>query len=501
MIRTLNAPTVRTSLGFVGLALFCLVLADIEVTTLDPWAEFRRMVVGFLTPDFFAIDQLGEAILQTVAFAVLGVAFGAIFGFILAPFFQHFAPLRWACAFIRAIHEIFWALIFIQMFGPSPVTGILAIAIPYAGICAKVYAEILEEADLRAVRTLPAGTSRVAAFFYAKLPDVWAYMKNYTFYRLECGLRSSAVLGFVGLPTLGFYLESFFSEGYYSEASALLILFFLIIATIRFWMRPKLSWLYVLGAGLVVAVTDTTSRFKWAHVVRFFAEDIWPAPIRSAESYDSAFWSSLGDWSWTLFSTQALPGIFATILLTQIALVGTGFLTLLFYPIVSERFFGPIGRTIGHVFLVVARSTPEYILAYIFLQFWGPSMLPAIIALSLHNGAIIGHLVGRHSNELERRADAPRGINLYAFEVTPRVYGQFLAFLFYRWEVIMRETAILGILGIYTLGFYIDSAIADIRIDRAMALILITALLNVVVDICSRSIRKRLRLRTSPDVA
>jgi phosphonate transport system permease protein len=44
-----------------------------------------------------------------------------------------------------------------------------------------------------------------------------------------------------------------------------------------------------------------------------------------------------------------------------------------------------------------------------------------------------------------------------------RVYGQFLAFLFYRWEVMMRESAILGILGIYTLGFYIDTTSQLIR--------------------------------------
>lgn len=44
------------------------------------------------------------------------------------------------------------------------------------------------------------------------------------------------------------------------------------------------------------------------------------------------------------------------------------------------------------------------------------------------------------------------------------MYGQFLAFLFYRWEVIVRETAILGILGIRTLGFYVDSVIAGATI-------------------------------------
>lgn len=496
----LKAPTIRTSLGFLALALLCLGLSDIEITTLDPWGELGRMVRGFATPDFVGIDRLADALLQTVAFAVLGVAFGAAGGFVLAPLFHRSAALRWGCAFVRAIHEIFWALIFIQMFGPSPVTGVLAIAIPYAGICAKVYAEILEEADLRAARMLPPGTGAVSAFFYARLPDVWAHIRTYTFYRLECGLRSSAVLGFVGLPTLGFHLESYFSQGRYSEVGALLILFFVIIAAIRAWMRPKLAWLYVLAAPVVLATGEGTTSFDWANVVRFLTQDIWPAPLVGATAFDGTTIVALGRWLGAIVSDQALPGIVATVLLTQVALVGTGFLTLLFYPLVSERFFGRAGRTLGHVFLVVCRSTPEYILAYIFLQLWGPSMLPAMLALSLHNGAIIGHLVGRHANELERRPDAPRGVNLYFYEVMPRVYGQFLAFLFYRWEVIMRETAILGILGIQTLGFYIDSAISEIRFDRAALLILITAFLNIGVDACSRGIRARLRLRLSPDV-
>ena len=97
------------------------------------------------------------------------------------------------------------------------------------------------------------------------------------------------------------------------------------------------------------------------------------------------------------------------------------------------------------------------------------------------------------------RADAPRGLSLYAYEVTPRVYGQFLAFLFYRWEIIMRETGILGLLGIATLGFYVDSAIQDIRMDRAMVLILVTALLNIGIDAASRRLRARLHLRTTPE--
>jgi len=144
--------------------------------------------------------------------------------------------------------------------------------------------------------------------------------------------------------------------------------------------------------------------------------------------------------------------------------------------------------------MVVLRSTPEYVLAYIFLQLWGPSMLPAIAALALHNGGIIATLTGRHADTFTLRPDAPRGFDRYGYEVLPRVYGQFLAFLFYRWEIIMRETAILGILGVRTLGFYIDSAISELRLDRAVLLIFLTGLLNLVIDAFSRALRSRLRL-------
>jgi phosphonate transport system permease protein len=489
------SQSVIVSCFFVAIAACCLLFADLSITTQEPWTELERMLLGVLTPDFLAVETIGTAILQTVAFALVGVALAAFGGFILAQFF-HIAIVRWSCAVVRAIHELFWALIFLQVLGLSPLTGVLAIAIPYAGICAKVYAETLEEDPPAALKVLPAGVSTVSAFFYVRLPDAWVHIKNYTFYRFECGLRSSAVLGFVGLPTLGYYLETAFGEGNYSEAAALLIIFYLLIATLRFWVKPRLLGLYLVAAPFLL---DGSSDIRLANIQRFLTEDIVPAPLRGADLGAAQTWADLADWLGMMLGDQALPGIVATVLLTQIALVGTAFLALAFFPLISEQFFGRAGRTVGHVFLVVARSTPEFILVYIFLQLWGPSMLPAIVALALHNGAIIGHLLGRYSDEIRLRTDSAGGVNRYAFEIVPRMYGQFLAFLFYRWEIIMRETAIVGVLGIATLGFYIDSAIADIRLDRAMLLILVTALLNLSIDSLSRRIRARLRLTTRVD--
>ena len=71
------------------------------------------------------------------------------------------------------------------------------------------------------------------------------------------------------------------------------------------------------------------------------------------------------------------------------------------------------------------------------------------------------------------------------------------------WSIVVVNLATgevaVGILGIATLGFYVDSAFADLRFDRALFLILITAALNMAIDVASRSIRARLRLKTRPE--
>ncbi|MGI9332182.1 MAG: PhnE/PtxC family ABC transporter permease [Gammaproteobacteria bacterium] len=488
--------TVQVSLVLCAIAFALAFVADLEIATLDPWFELRRMARGLVTPDFLATEHLARAVLYTVCFALIGVAVGSMAGFVLALVFQY-RIVRVGSAFVRAVHELFWALIFLQVFGLTPVTGVLAIAIPYAGIFAKVFAEILEESDQSALRTVAPGTGAVSVFMFARLPDALAHFKTYTLYRLECGLRSSAVLGFVGLPTLGYHLESAFAQGKYSEVAALLLIFYLVISTIKLWVRARLVPVYLLVA---VFALPWEGEIGFGNIVQFFTHDVLPHPLRVSGALNPETFAALGAWTWDLLRTQALPGVLNTIVLTQIALVGSGILTLLLFPLISPKFFGRGGRTVGHVFLVVARSTPEYVLTLVFLLLWGPSMLPAIVALSLHNGAIIGHLIGRYTEKMSMRPDRATGANLYFFEILPRVYGQFLAFAFYRWEVIMRETAILGILGVATLGFYIDSAFADLRFDRALLLILVTAFLNLGVDALSRTIRARLKLRNSPDL-
>lgn len=484
-----SSKELNVSLVFVVVFIFSLFFADLEISAYEPFLELSKFVTSIKDINFSSIDLLIDAALQTIYIATMAIVFSAILGFILSFYFSNII-VRTILAYIRAIHEIFWALIFLQVFGLSTVTAILAIVLPYSAILAKVYAEILEEYDTFDKKTVSRKASRVSLFFYTKLPNAMPHIISYTLYRFECAMKSSAILGFVGITTLGYYLSSSFNEGLYNEVWLMLIIFYILIASIKFWFN-KFTILVLFVISLIQMPLSLNS-FSSENLSRFLFEDIVPSPIKN----DYSFIEGL-TWFYKIFINEIVPGIFNTIVLTQVSLVATAVLALVLFPLISYRFVGKFGRFFSHIFLVVLRSTPEYILAFLFLSIFGASMLPAVVALMLHNGAIIAFIIGKQSNEIDYVLDKSTHLNLYTYEVLPKLYNSFLAFLFYRWEVIMRESAILGMLGVATLGFYIDSAIADIRLDKVVILLFFTALLNITIDLISKKVRDYLKTDAS----
>ena len=483
------------SLVFFIVALLCIPFADLVIYQVEPWDELTRMGQGLLQPSFPEFSVLAESLIVTVAFALIAVSVAAVLGLLLALVF-HIRAVRIFSASIRAVHELFWGLIFMQVYGLSATTGVLAILVPFTGIFAKMFAEIIEQQSSLPNSTLSTKTDRFSRYCYSWLPQAWPQMVSYTRYRFECALRSSTILGFIGLPTLGFYLETAFKQGQYDEAAGLLFSFFILIATIRWWLH--LSWLknkgllshILIPVYLVLAVIalPEAPQVYGSSLVQFLTHDIWPKAVLSGDLIASMNW-----YQHQLFDV-AMPALWDTLLLSQLALVLTGLLVLLFYPWASKAFFPAkfsVVRGFGRTALLVLRSVPEMIFAFVFLLILGPSGIPAVLALALHNAGLISYLLMRHSEQLSYRADSGMGLNHYFYDVTPKVYPHFLSLLLYRWEVIIRESAILGILGITTLGFYIDSAFEDIRYDRALFLIVISALLNIAVDSFSRKIRSK----------
>ena len=460
------------------------ILGDVQIYTAEPWPHFKTMLSGLFRPSVEQPLSLVYDLLYTLAYALLGVSTSVVAGFILSLLYQN-SLVRGLCAFFRAIHELFWALIFIQIFGLSASSAILAIAIPYACTFARVFHDIYQQAPLKVDQLRLQGAAKFSYFLYVLMPQVWGEMSAYLRYRFECGVRTSAVLGFVGLPTIGFHLETAFKQGDYSYAGALLLAFYLLIASIKYWLKLGLLPLYLLLSIYFLPSNDFIN--SNANIWRFVSADIWPASLQN-QGY-SVLEIVLGYLSWLsdLVMLQGLQGVVNTVLLSVMAGAATALCCMLLAPNVAVFKDNWLVDKFSASALLIMRSTPEYILAFILLLLLGPSMLAAVIALAIHNAGLICYL-------LQRRVDgdyraAKMSFSRYFYKVLPKSYPQFISLLMYRAEIILRESAILGVLGIATLGFYIDSAFEDLRFDRALALLLITALLNVALDQCSRKIQ------------
>ena len=202
-----------------------------------------------------------EAALHTVAFAAaatsLALAAGAVLGVLASRRWWRrvgaprglgaagHAAVRIAIGLLRSVHELLWAAVLLAAFGLHPAAAVLAIALPYAGTLAKVFSEMLDEApDDVALALEGAGAAPLASFAFGLLPRVLPDAGAYAFYRFECALRSAAVLGFFGFPTLGKLVWESAGQLYYNELWTYLYTLIALIVAVEAWsaaLRQRLT--------------------------------------------------------------------------------------------------------------------------------------------------------------------------------------------------------------------------------------------------------------------
>ncbi len=193
--------------------------------------------------------QVGAALLRTVAYALAAMSLAVVAAAPLALLASGAwwrgrgrlgSGVRWAVrglvVVLRSVHELLWAVLFLAAFGLSPATGLLALALPYAGTLAKVWSEILDEADPRPAAALEAlGATPLTRFLFGILPVALPDVSAYAFYRLECCVRSAAVLGFFGIPTIGFLIARSFENLHYREVWAQLWALVAVVLVLEGW--------------------------------------------------------------------------------------------------------------------------------------------------------------------------------------------------------------------------------------------------------------------------
>jgi phosphonate transport system permease protein len=144
----------------------------------------------------------------------------------------HFA-FRRVLELFRSVPDIVYALILVWTFGVGPLAGILAIALHTVGALGKLFAEVVENADMRpweAVRAM--GGTWAHGLRFAILPQVLPNFLSYVLLRFEINVRGATVIGFVGAGGIGQELYSVISFNYYQEIGAIIVLIILAVSLI-----------------------------------------------------------------------------------------------------------------------------------------------------------------------------------------------------------------------------------------------------------------------------
>jgi phosphonate transport system permease protein len=211
---------------------------------------FRDFLEASIRPELSAafILLVIQSAWTTVTYAVAGLCLGMLVGIVSAMTALwagrkeksinrfYVAAIRIFLAFLRAVHELVWAWLFIIGFGLTPMAAILALAIPYGGILGRVYYDSLLIAPEPPIRALQlTGATDLKILIYGQLPLVFPNLVSYTFYRFECAIRAATVMGFVGIGGLGMQIELSLSDLLFNEVWTLLYAMIFLIVVVDVW--------------------------------------------------------------------------------------------------------------------------------------------------------------------------------------------------------------------------------------------------------------------------
>jgi len=220
--------------------------------------RITAFVGRMLPPDlsWSFVTGLGEAVLQTVAIALIGTLVGVILAIALAVpatstlTFAHsdspakhgvtdrvsrwllFWSTRLVLNVLRSIPELVWVLVCILAVGIGPFAGTIALGLHTAGVLGKLYAETMEEVPLppmEALRSL--GARPLQLLLWAIWPQARPLLISYTVLRLDMNLRASTILGLVGGGGLGQAIYNNVQLGFYPRLSTLILVIYALVVT------------------------------------------------------------------------------------------------------------------------------------------------------------------------------------------------------------------------------------------------------------------------------
>jgi phosphonate transport system permease protein len=507
------------------------------------WAQFWGAALHPALDPAFLTLALAEAV-TTLAYAVGGTFLSLLIGLaggVLASevWWQAFWPaharrtwltVRAVLAGPRAIHEVIWGLLLINILGLNPWAAVLSIAIPFGAVTAKVFAEILDETPRGVWRALlSGGSSPLAALGYSLLPQALPNLLAYAFYRFECSIRSAAVLGLIGAGGLGYQLLLSFQSLRYAEMWTLLWALMALSGVVDLWsgrVRRSLRAASCVGAPSISSAASAPGRALTRAMLAglalvplaFLYLRLDPAALFAPRALMQFIRLGRALWPPALEPTL-LAELFSqtaqtlAISILALMLAASGGLALSFFaarnltlgwmdgsrPPRWQRWLGWGVLALTRGLLLLLRAVPASVWALILLFVFFPGILPGALALGLYTLGILGRLMAEVIEELDERplralsALGASGPQVFAYGIFPRALPNLVSYGLYRWEVCVRETVMVGVVGAAGLGRAIAEHLSNFDYAALTTTLLAFAVLTFLVDMVSAATRQALR--------
>jgi phosphonate transport system permease protein len=438
--------------------------------------------------------------------------------------------------FMRAVPDLVWALLFVAAVGLGPLAGTLALTIAYGGVLGRVYADVFEHVDSQPLEALQStGATRLQIFLRGVWPQALPHLVAYSLYSFECCLRAAAVLGFVGSGGIGYEIAVSMKLFDYGQVLTLLLTFIALLAGTdalsRFARKhvinnPTQKVVSRNGGMSVWNVLPGNSRL---FVILGFALSLLVVCFSlagfSAEAFASAgligslagfvrhmlppdvsweFIRGLGTALLQTISISLLGTLTGLVLAVGLALPATS--TLAFLPDDSPGKIPIIERILrwllfwsARLVLNVLRSIPELVWVLICILAVGIGPFAGTIALALHTAGVLGKLYAETMEEVPiRPLEALRSLGARPLQILlraiwPQARPLLSSYTVLRWEMNLRASTILGLVGGGGLGQAIYNNVQLGFYPRLSTLILLVYALVLASD----WIGERLRLRVA----
>jgi phosphonate transport system permease protein len=201
---------------------------------------------------------------------------------------------------------------------------------------------------------------------------------------------------------------------------------------------------------------------------------------------------------WAYLASGVRPALVETI---HIATLGTLLSLLLAIPfgllvapnLTPNRTLNLVARIV----LVASRSVNSLVWALLFVSVFGPGAVAGALAIAFRSIGFVGKMMGETIEQMPRgpiealqAAGASKASELQ-YGYWPQLRPAFLSIILLRWDINVRESAVLGIVGAGGVGMVLDSALNLFQWQRVAAVLVAIFAIVIVTEIVVTQIRKQ----------